>query len=96
MKNNDIKLEGKTEFLRIVEGMVKYTSPMTEDGSGKSLLCLAADENEDKANMIITIPDNPITFGGLLLNAFISSDDFYKITKCAIEVYESEFKNKAR
>lgn len=58
MKQKELKLQSPTEFLRTVEGMVKYLDKECEQPkSGKSVFCIAYDAASEKPAVIASSGD---------------------------------------
>lgn len=58
MKQKELKLQSPTEFLRTVEGMVKYLDQECEQPqSGKSVFCIAYDAASEKPAILASSGD---------------------------------------
>lgn len=58
MKQKELKLQSPTEFLRTVEGMVKYLDQECEQPqSGKSVFCIAYDAASEKPAVLASSGD---------------------------------------
>lgn len=58
MKQKELKLQSPTEFLRTVEGMVKYLDHECEKPrSGKSVFCIAYDAASEKPAILASSGD---------------------------------------
>lgn len=74
--NKEMKLESPTEFLRVVEGMVRYVDKECKvDGSGKAVFCVAVDTVGASKPTIMAMSGNQDLLGRALAAVFCSGDE---------------------
>lgn len=77
MKQKELKLQSPTEFLRTVEGMVKYLDQECEQpNSGKSVFCIAYDAASEKPAVIASSGDITLLAKSLAAAAAINEAAF--------------------